>query len=153
MKLFSNLPELKTTIWGDHLSQLCLLRLVLQTSVLMAQQLPDALRMTGERKLWSSNTIKLSGNVIGQLIGVLWPRLLWGDNESHHSLLGWKKRGLPCGDGEWGCVCVCVCAHPCVCSVVSSVQWGSMSKQQCALTKLRRSLKSAPKRTLGSSAH
>lgn len=45
-------------------------------SILPVQQLPDALRMTEERKLWNTNTIKLSANLIGLLIGVRWPVLL-----------------------------------------------------------------------------
>lgn len=86
--------------------------------VLLAQQLPDALWMTGERKLWSSNTIKLLGNIIGRLIGVLWLLQLRGDNESHHSLLGWKKRSLSCGDVEWACACTYMCLLCYICSPV-----------------------------------
>lgn len=89
-----------------------------KATVLLAQQLPDALWMTGERKLWRTNTIKLLGNIIGRLMGVLWLLELRGDNESHHSLLGWKKRSLSCGDAEWACVCTYMCLFCYICSPV-----------------------------------
>lgn len=102
------------------------------------QQLPDALRMTEERKLSNTNTIKLSGNLIGLLSRGTVAFLLWGDNESHHSLLGWKK-------GASSVVIVCVCTCICVYAHASSlwgfflVRWGPISKQHSATTKKDRS--------------
>lgn len=67
------------------------------------RQLPNVLAMTEERKLSNTNKIKLSGNLIGLLRGDAAAILLWGDNESHHSLLGWEETGAAV---ETQCICV-----------------------------------------------
>lgn len=134
-------PKVSPTMGENNFSQLCLFTLVLATSsnpALTVQQLPDALRMTEERKLSNTNTIKLSGNLIGLLSRGTVAILLWGDNESHHSLLGWKK-GASSAVVVCECARVCVFTHACVCLWASLVRWGPISKQHSALTKPERS--------------
>lgn len=97
-------PKIIQPWGGNNFSQLCLFTLALATLPTPPEQLPDVLQRTEERKLSNTNTIKLSGNLIGQLSRGTVAILLWGDNESHQSLLGWKKVPPP----WWWCECVCL---------------------------------------------
>lgn len=137
--LLNSYPKDSPTMGGNDFSQLCLLTIRSCHSsnpALTIQQLPDALWMTEERKLSNTNTIKLSGNLIGLLSRGTVAILLWGDNESHHSLLGWRKKASSVVVVSV-CAFVCACMH--VCLWASLVRWGPISKQHSALTKPERS--------------